>query len=37
MLDVVHVAVVCPLNDLLRAVHHLPQEDQHAEVNLQGT
>jgi hypothetical protein len=37
VLDVVHVVVVRPLNDLLRVVHHGPQEDQHAKVNLEGT
>jgi hypothetical protein len=37
VLDVVHVAVVRPLNDLLRVVHHGPQEDHHTKVHLQGT
>lgn len=35
MLDVVHVTVVSPLDDLLRVIHHVPQEDQQAKVNLQ--
>lgn len=34
VLDVVHVAVVRPLDDLLRVVHHVPQEDQQAKVDL---
>jgi hypothetical protein len=37
VLDVVHVAPVRPLDDLLRVVHHVPQEDQQAKVNLQST
>jgi hypothetical protein len=36
MLDVVHVAAVRPLDDLLRVVHHVPQEDQQAKVNLRA-
>jgi hypothetical protein len=28
---------VRPLDDLLRVIHHVPQEDQQAEVNLQST
>ena len=36
VLDVVHVAVVRPLDDLLRVVHHVPQEDEQPKVNLQA-
>ena len=37
VLDVVHVATVRPLDDLLCVVHHVPEEDQQAKVNLQST
>jgi hypothetical protein len=37
VLDVVHVTVASPLNDLLRVVHHVPKEDQQPKVNLQDT
>ena len=35
VLDVVHVTMVRPLDDLLRVVHHVAQEDQQPKVNLQ--
>jgi hypothetical protein len=35
VLDVVHVAVVRPLDDLLRVVHHVAQEDEQPKVDLQ--
>ena len=35
MLDVVHVPTVRPLNDLLGVKHHISQENQEAEVELQ--
>jgi hypothetical protein len=35
VLDVVHVAAVRPLDDLLRVVHHVAQEDEQPEVDLQ--
>lgn len=34
VLDVVHVATVRPLDDLLCVVHHVPQEDQQPKVDL---
>ena len=36
MLDIVHVAVLRPLDDLLRVVYHVPEEDEQTKVNLQG-
>ena len=35
MLDVVHVPMVCPLDDLLGVKHHVSQENQKAQVELQ--
>ena len=35
VLDVVHVPMVCPLDDLLGVKHHVSQENQEAKVELQ--
>ena len=35
VLDVVHVPMVCPLDDLLGVIHHVSQENQEAKVELQ--
>lgn len=35
VLDVVHVPMVCPLDDLLGVKHHISQENQEAKVELQ--
>jgi hypothetical protein len=37
VLDVVHVPLVCPLDDLLGVKHHVAQENQEAKIELQST
>lgn len=36
MLDVVHIPMVCPLDDLLGIKHHISQKDEEAKVELQS-